>query len=118
MAWRLAKSKAHLYGFGHALKWIAVSGGLIFVYSFATTLMNLFGVNFVIMGDAVNAPVRIGLTSRFQPMENAFWLSNGINWLEALSSFFAFTQVALLGIMALLFFRAYLHNAYWLKQST
>lgn len=117
MAWRLAKVKPHLYGFGDVLRWVAFIGGLIFAYSFGSQLMNMFGVNFVVMNVGSDTPTQIGLIMRFQPMENALWLSSGINWLDALGQIFMVTQVALLSVMGLLFFCAYLHDSYWLKQS-
>ncbi len=118
MAWRLKPAHTRLYGFARLFRWVAFLGGLIFAYSSTGQIMNLFGVNFVVMSDAIDSPVRIGLNSRFQPMENALWLSSGINWLDTLSQIFMVLQVALLAVMALLFFRAYLHNSYWLKQAS
>ena len=117
MAYRLSRVKATLYGFEWLLRWLTFFGGLIFTYAFTNPLMNLFGINFVVMSAAPDATTRIGLTSRFQLMENILWLSNGINWIDGLAVAAWAWQVVMLGLLAVMFFRIYLHSAYWLRQT-
>lgn len=114
MARRLTRIRAHLYGFGRLLRWVAFMGGLIFAYASMGQIMSIMGVNFVV-SSAPDAPTQIGLIGRTQPMESIVWLSSGINWLDGLAVAAWVCQASMLGVLAALFIRTYLQNTYWLK---